>query len=174
MFNPDLPKDIVKCDEIRRPPGLVQGGLTNDQIATKVAREFFQRPVDKNYDKAGLIYSGIPASEAKKLSERIGVSRVVEVGKPVAGMHPDPTPLAVTVKVECGAQVGRGVFAANPAFRQRNGKKGGTTIFRVAYPSRRGRGPPVLDAGVVFEGFSGKNADKLKDFFENYRILFAS
>ena len=43
VFDPDLPKDIVKCDEIRRPPGLVQGGLTNDQIATKVARESSRR-----------------------------------------------------------------------------------------------------------------------------------
>ena len=102
VFDLDLPSDVVKVDEIKRPPGLVRGNLTKEQIATKVAREFFEALIAKDYAKAGLIYGGIPAGKMKAGYGRLNVSRIVEVAKPVAGLHPDPTALAVSVKVVCG------------------------------------------------------------------------
>ncbi len=100
VFKPELPKDVMKVDNIKRPPGLVRGDLTKEQIATKVAREFFEALIAKDYKKAGLIYSGIPAKKMEELFGRHEFNRIVEIGKPKAGIHPDPTALAVPVKVE--------------------------------------------------------------------------
>ncbi len=102
VFKPELPKDVMKIDDIKRPPGLVKGDLTDEQIATKVAREFFEALIAKDYKKAGLIYSGIPAKKMEELFGRHEFNRIVEIGKPKAGLHPDPTALAVPVKVEWG------------------------------------------------------------------------
>ncbi len=104
VFDLDLPDNVTKVNEITHPPGLVQGNLTKQEIAMKVAREFFEALIATDYDKAGLIYGGMPAKRMKAAFEQMNISRIVEVGEPVAGMHPDPTALAVTVKVECGAK----------------------------------------------------------------------
>ena len=36
----------------------------------------------------------------------LNVSRIVEIGKPLTGLHPDATAFAVSVKVECGPNMG--------------------------------------------------------------------
>ena len=70
VFQLDLPKDAETIDQIKRKPGLVKGDLTNEEIATKVAREFFEALIAEDYDKAGLMYSGLTAERAKELFER--------------------------------------------------------------------------------------------------------
>ncbi len=65
-----------------------------------MAKEFFEAMIAENYAKAGVLLQGMPAKKMKELFGRFEFLRVVEVGKPVAGKHPDPTALQVPVKVE--------------------------------------------------------------------------
>jgi hypothetical protein len=172
VFDLDLPKDVQRVDQIRRPPGLVQGNLTKEQIATKVAREFFAAVIAKDYGKASLIYGGIPAEKIKAGLGRLNVLRIVEVGKPTQGLHPDPTTYAVPVKVEWGAR--RWVQQFAPQIRLTDNdaaKKAAREFVEALIRQDDAAARRALDAGLVFEGFSGTNADKLKDLFEHYKVL---
>ena len=104
VFDPDLPKGVAKVDETKHSLGIAKGNLSNEQMAMKVAREFFEALIAKDYQKASLIYGGIPAEKVKTGLGPLHVTRIVEVGKPLAGIDPDPTALAVPVTVECGAR----------------------------------------------------------------------
>ena len=62
--------------------GLVKGDLTEDEIAQKVVREFFQALIDGDHDMAGLIDGDEPG---EKLRQRLGQTkfvRIIEIGKP--------------------------------------------------------------------------------------------
>jgi hypothetical protein len=99
VFHLDLPKDVLTVDQVNRKPGLVKGGLSDEQIAIKVARQFFEALIAEDYDKAGLMYSGMPAARMKEVFGRCKFSRIVEIGKPspYAANHS----LQVPVKAEC-------------------------------------------------------------------------
>jgi hypothetical protein len=110
VFQLDLPADVVTVDQIHQTIGLEQGDLTKDEVAAKVAREFFEALIAEDYAKAGLLLEGMPAEKMKEMFGRFKFLRIVEVGKPLAGKHPDPTALQVPIKVELegtGSNVGR-------------------------------------------------------------------
>lgn len=172
VFDLDLPKDVMKTDQIKRPPGLVKGDLTKEQIATKVAREFFEALIVKDYEKAGLIYSGIPAEKIRADHGRLNVLRILKIGNPTAGLHPDPTALAVTVKVECGAR--KWVQEYSPQIRLTDNETATKAVrgfFEAIIRQDDAAARQALDKGLVFEGFSGKNSDKIKELFEHYKVL---
>lgn len=102
IFQLDLPKDVTTVDQINQTIGLEQGDLTNEEIATKVAREFFEALIAADYRKAGLLYEGIPAEKMKEMFGRCKFQRVITVEKPLAGKHPDPTALQTPITVEFG------------------------------------------------------------------------
>jgi beta-lactamase regulating signal transducer with metallopeptidase domain len=172
VFDLDLPKDVVKTDEIKRPPGLVKGDLTNEQIAAKVAREFFEALIAKDYDKAGLIYGGMPAERMEVEFGHMSVSRIVDIGQPTAGLHPDPSALAVAVKVDCGEKTW--VQEYSPQVRltdNESATKAAREFIEAIIRQDDAAARRALGAGLVFEGFSDKNADKLKEYFEHYKVL---
>jgi hypothetical protein len=98
VFQPEMPKDVMVVDQINRTPGLVKGDLTDDEIATKVVREFFEALIAGDYDKAGVIYEGVPVKKVKEGLGEIKFLRIVAIGKPA----PDPShkALRVPAKVE--------------------------------------------------------------------------
>ena len=97
--------------------GLEKGNLTDSEIATKVAREFFEALIAEDYEKAGLLYEGIPAKKMKEVYGRFKFYRIVEIGKPIAGVgvHPDKT--QVPVKVEWEGTAGKEVKQFDPYIR---------------------------------------------------------
>ena len=106
---------MITVDQINQTIGLAKGDLTNDEIAAKVAQEFFEALIAEDYRKAGLLYEGIPAEKMKEMFGRFKFQRIVEVGKPVAGKHPDPTALQVPVTVEFdGGEGGEAAHASCP------------------------------------------------------------
>ena len=117
VFKPELPKDVIKVDQINQTIGLAKGDLTDDEIAKKVVREFFQALIAKDYKKAGLIYGGIPEQKMKESFGRVEFFRIVEVGTPAAGVHPDPTALQVPVKVEWGVEGVKSIRQFKPYVR---------------------------------------------------------
>ena len=100
VFQPVTPQGFVTVDRVNNKVGLEKGNLTDDEIATKVAKEFVEALIAGDYQKASPLYSGIPAEQLKKLFEQkqIKFLRIVEIGKPTpeALNHS----LKVLVKVE--------------------------------------------------------------------------
>jgi hypothetical protein len=172
VFQLDLPKNVTIIDQIKRKPGLVKGDLTNEQIAAKVAREFFEALIAKNYEKAGLMYSAIPAEKIKADYERLNVSRIVEMGKPTAGLHPDSTAFAVSVKVMCGPR--KWVQDFSPKIRltdDATATKAVREFFEAMIREDDRAARHAIDAGLFFQGFDRKNSEKIKDLFKRMKFV---
>jgi len=82
VFQPEMPKNVTVFDQINRRPGLVKGELTEDEIATKVVREFFEALIAGDYDKAGVIYDGLPGKMMEEAFGKTKFLRIIEIGKP--------------------------------------------------------------------------------------------
>ena len=115
VFQLDLPKDVTTVDQINRKPGLVKGQLTREQIATKVAREFFEALIAADYEKAGLMCAGMPAAKTKEVFGRFKFFRIVETGR--ATIDPERRALVVPIKVEWEGKERKEVRQFSPAVR---------------------------------------------------------
>jgi len=89
MFTLDnLPVDIMRIDQTTQEVGLVQGALSNEEIAVEVARQFFEALITKDYDKAGKLLEGIPGGRMQQMFGNIKVLRIISIGS--AAPHPIP------------------------------------------------------------------------------------
>jgi hypothetical protein len=100
VFKLDLPKDVYIIDQINQQIGLAKGDLTQDEIAAKVAKEFFEALIAEDYKKAGLLLEGMPADKMKEMFGRFKFKRIVTIGKPVPGPRPEMKAIQVPIKVE--------------------------------------------------------------------------
>ena len=107
VFQLELPKDITTIDHTKMDIGkigLAQGNLSDDEIATKLAKECFEALIVGDYQKAGQLNNGIPGERLKKDFEReqIKFLRIVEIGKPTIVHDPRASVkiMSVPVKVE--------------------------------------------------------------------------
>lgn len=100
----DVPKDVMRIDWTTQIIGLPKGDLTDKEIAVKVAREFFQALIDKDYAKAGQIYEGIPAKKMEEVFGRGEWLRIVSIGEPT----PHPEPRTRFLRVPCEVEVRMG------------------------------------------------------------------
>jgi hypothetical protein len=87
VFALDIPADALRVDTTTQEIGLSKGNLTDNEIAVKVAREFFEALIAKDYAKAGVVYSGIPATRMEEMFGKIEFLQLVSVGDPQP--HPD-------------------------------------------------------------------------------------
>lgn len=87
IWRPELPKDIMRVDQTTGRIGVARGDLKDNEIAMKVAREFFEAMIAKDYDKAGQIMEGVPGEYIRKHYGDINLVRIVEIGQPRP--HPD-------------------------------------------------------------------------------------
>lgn len=78
----DVPADALILDQVTQKIGLAQGNLSDNEIATEVARQFFQALIDKDYHKAGRLYQGIPAEKMQEVYGQIRFIRIVSIGEP--------------------------------------------------------------------------------------------
>jgi hypothetical protein len=99
----NVPADVTRIDWTTQEVGLPKGDLTDDQIAVKVAREFFAALIAKDYGRAGSIFSGMPASKMEELLGKIEFLRIVSVGEPTP--HPDARTRFVQVPCEVELRV---------------------------------------------------------------------
>ncbi|MHC4796459.1 MAG: hypothetical protein ACYTF1_07410, partial [Planctomycetota bacterium] len=88
IFTLDLPSNVAYCDRTSPDIGLSRGDLTDDEIAVKVAREFYVALVAKDYAKASQLCGGVPVARLKE--ELVGTEyvRIISIGQPTP--HPDP------------------------------------------------------------------------------------
>lgn len=86
IWQPDLPKNVMRVDQTTGKIGIAKGDLKDNEIAAKVAREFFEAMIAKNYAQAGQIMEGVPGEFIKKHYGNINLVRIVEIGQPTP--HP--------------------------------------------------------------------------------------
>lgn len=102
VFQLDVPKDVITVDQLNRKIGLAKGDLSDNEIATRLAKEFVEAAIAEDFQKAGAIYGGIPAEELKRRFEkaRIKFLRLIEIGKPTPNAKTRSLLVPVEVEVE--------------------------------------------------------------------------
>lgn len=96
-FEGELPEDVVKIDQTTQEVGLAQGDMSDEEVATEVARQFFEALIAEDYAKAGQLLEGTPADFMKKTFGPMKFLRIISVG-PVEP-HPDSDTRGVVVPV---------------------------------------------------------------------------
>jgi hypothetical protein len=81
VLNP--PPDTLRADETIPNVGLAKGTLSDNEIATKVVREFLDALMAQDYAKAGNLYMGVPADQAKTLFGSFKLLQIVSMDAPV-------------------------------------------------------------------------------------------
>jgi hypothetical protein len=103
----EVPDDVMRIDQTTQEVGLIQGNLTDEEIAVEVVRQFFQALIAEDYAKAGKLLEGIPADRMQEMFGQIKFLRIISIGP--AGPHPIPETkgLAVscTVEIEKDGQI---------------------------------------------------------------------
>jgi hypothetical protein len=82
VFTFKTPADVIRIDETTQVLGLPKGDLSDQEIAKKVAREFFEALIAKDYKKAGNLEMGLPEARVKKQFGNIKFLRIVSIGEP--------------------------------------------------------------------------------------------
>lgn len=122
VFQFQLPHYVTTIDRTTTTIGLEPGTLGDEEIAVKVAREFFEALIAGDYEKASPLFSGVPAEQLKRIftEKQIKFLRVVEVGKPVP--HELTRSLKVPVTVEMEVQGKKVNEELSPLVRKESGR----------------------------------------------------
>ena len=94
----NIPSDAMRVDQTTQEIGLLQGDLTDNEIAVEVVRQFFEALIARDYAKAGRMFGGVPAERIQKKYGHIKLIRIVSIGKPV--LNPATAELKVPYVVE--------------------------------------------------------------------------
>jgi len=78
----EVPADAMRIDQTVQEVGLVQGQLSDEEIAVEVVRQFLQALIAADYAKAGRLYSGIPAEFLEQKLAGMKFIRIVSIGEP--------------------------------------------------------------------------------------------
>jgi hypothetical protein len=94
----EIPKDVSVTNQLNQLIGIPQGSMTDEQAAAETVRQFFQALIDKDYKKAGSIYSGVSEEKAKEIFSRLNVTAIISIGTPTP--HPETGPHSFRVPCE--------------------------------------------------------------------------
>jgi hypothetical protein len=94
----EVPKNITLVNQLNQLIGIPQGSMTDEQAAAETIRQFFQALIDKDYKKAGSVYSGVSEEKAKEIFSRLNVTAIISIGTPTP--HPETGPHSFRVPCE--------------------------------------------------------------------------
>jgi len=97
----NLPSDIMQIDQTTQDIGLEQENLSEEEIALKVVREFYEAVIAKDYTKAGRIYGNIPASRIEEMFKELKIVRIISIDEP----KPHPIPGVGGFMVPCKLEI---------------------------------------------------------------------
>ena len=97
----DLPSNIKQIDQTTQDIGLEQGNLSDEKIAVKVVREFYEAVIAKDYAKAGLIYGNSPAAMIEEMFKELKIFRIISIDEP----KPYPSPGIGGFMVPCKLEI---------------------------------------------------------------------
>jgi hypothetical protein len=126
----EVPADVMRVDQTTQDVGLVQGSLTNEEIAVEVIKQFFNALIAEDYAKAGKLLEGTPAENMKQMFGKYKFLRIISIGQ--AGPHPNPDTRGLvvpcTVEIEKDGQKGE-LKLERLSVRQVYNQPGRWTIF---------------------------------------------
>jgi len=96
----EIPKDVSVTNQLTQLIGVPQGNMSDEQAAAETVRHFFQALIDKDYKKAGLIFSGISEEKAKEIFSRLNVTAIFSIGSPTPHPETGPHSFRVPCKLE--------------------------------------------------------------------------
>ena len=122
LFQFELPEDVVTIDQINKKVGLAKRNLSDNEIATKLAKEFVEAIIAEDYETAGILYSGIPAATLKHRFEqsKLRFLRIVKIGTPTP--NPKTRSILVPVSVELEVAGKKVVQELSPSSRAVEGQ----------------------------------------------------
>jgi hypothetical protein len=90
MFSLDgeLPNNVTWMDQSEKVIGLAQGDMTDEEIVAEVTLQFIQATLDKDYNKVGQLYLGVPGFLIEKMAN-INVIEIISVGPAYPYSDPD-------------------------------------------------------------------------------------
>lgn len=84
----NVPSDVTEIDRTIQNIGLEQGNLSDEEIAVKVVREFYEAVIAQDHAKAGRIYGNTPAAKIEDKFKGLNIVRIISIGEPQS--HPSP------------------------------------------------------------------------------------
>jgi hypothetical protein len=117
VFTLNPPAGTMRIDQTTQEIGLVQGKLSDRDIAVQVAREFFEALIARDYAKAGRLLEGIPAAEMEKMFGEMKVLRIVSIGEPTPSPQNGGKAVHLLCKIEIEKDGARSVKEFNPGVR---------------------------------------------------------
>ena len=100
VFALDLPKDVMVIDQTTQDIGLVQGDLTDKDIAVKVVRTFLEAVIAGDYATAGRLYEGMPAAKIQEGLAGTKFVRIVSIAEPTLSPEHGARALQIPCEVE--------------------------------------------------------------------------
>ncbi len=97
----EVPKEVTVVDQLNQLIGIPQGNMTDEQAAAETVRQFFQALIDKDYKKAGSIFSGVSEEKAKEYFSKLNVTAILSIGTPT----PYPKCGPHSFKVPCELEI---------------------------------------------------------------------
>ena len=84
----ELPENVIRADQSDKEIGLVQGDMTDEEIAEELTRQFFEALVAEDFSKAGLLYCGVPGFVVE---QEIMGAKILEITS-IGPAHRETTP----------------------------------------------------------------------------------
>ena len=130
----DISPDATCIDTRTQDVGLPQESLTDKEIATKVATQFFEALINRDYTKVSQICGGLPANEIQQGSGKLWVAflgklnvmRIIAMGEPYTYENPHKdvfSYLSVPCVVEAEIQGKTFTRPMSPLIRQVLGRR---------------------------------------------------
>ena len=107
----DVPGDVQVVDMSKVEVGLLQGDMTNQEIAEKITREFFEAVIDKDFYRAGQLYLGAPDFLVEKSFMGANLLKIISVGP--GHREPDPDSNAMNSSCKILAEFGEQYYEVN-------------------------------------------------------------
>ncbi|MHC4585606.1 MAG: hypothetical protein ACYS3N_13825 [Planctomycetota bacterium] len=95
----DVPADAQVADVTDVEAGLLQGDMTDEQVAVEITRQFFEAVIAKNYYRAGQLYLAAPDFLVEKSFMGANMVKIISLG----AAHPDPDPDSDSMICSCKA-----------------------------------------------------------------------
>ena len=95
----DVPDDAMRIDETTQEVGLLQGDLTNNEIAIEVVHRFLEALIEEDYAEAGRMFGGTPAERIERTYGKTRFIRIVSIGEPTE------VPRMKALKVPCKIEI---------------------------------------------------------------------
>ncbi len=103
----EVPNNATVVNMLEQLIGIPQGNMTDEQAAAETVRQFFQSLIDKDYKKAGTIFSGISEEKVKEIFGKINVTAILSIGTPVPNPNTGPHSFKVPCEVEITSPEGQ-------------------------------------------------------------------